>query len=69
MDINMPVMDGIQATGLIHSEFPKISVVGYSIYNEESQSAPMLKAGAAAFLSKSGPSDDLLETIRSLVHK
>jgi PAS domain S-box-containing protein len=67
MDISMPGMDGIQATKLIHSEFPEIRIIGLSMFQEESHKAGMREAGVVAYLTKSGPSEDLIETIRSCV--
>ena len=67
MDINMPVMDGIQSTRLIHDEFPNVRIVGFSIYDEEQQRAAMLQAGATAYFCKRGSSKDLIRTIRTCI--
>ena len=67
MDINMPRMDGIQATQIIHEEFAAVRIIGFSVYEEESQKTAMLAAGAAAYFAKRGSSKDLIETIRAIV--
>ncbi len=64
MDINMPVMDGVEATRVIHSEFPDIRIVGLSMYDDAETGKGMQKAGAAAFVTKSGHTDLLLNAIR-----
>jgi len=64
MDINMPVMDGVEATCIIHSEFPDIRIVGLSMYDDAETGKGMQKAGAAAFVAKSGHTDLLLNAIR-----
>jgi len=65
MDINMPVMDGVEATRIIHSESPDIRVVGLSMYDDAETSKGMLNVGAAAFVAKSGHTDLLLKAIRN----
>jgi len=64
MDISMPGMSGIQATQIIHAEFPEISIIGLSMFQEGEQAAAMRKAGAENYLAKSGPPDDVLAAIR-----
>jgi DNA-binding NarL/FixJ family response regulator len=64
MDINMPRMNGIEATRVIHAEFPNMRVIGLSMFEEFERAAEMRRAGAVAYLAKSGPSDALLAAIR-----
>ena len=68
MDINMPAMDGLEATRIIHSEFPEIRIIGLSLYEESDHAAAMIRAGATAYRSKSDNMDLLLSTIRDTVH-
>jgi NarL family two-component system response regulator LiaR len=51
MDINLPGIDGLEATRRIVSMLPEIKVVGLSTYTEYEER--VLKAGARAFVSKS----------------
>ena len=69
MDISMPGMNGIQATRIIHSEFPEISVIGLSMFQEKEQAAAMMDAGAVNYLSKSGPPDDVIAAIKACAGK
>jgi DNA-binding NarL/FixJ family response regulator len=62
MDVRMPVMDGLEATRRIKSKCPSVQVIVLTLYNAYRNNA--LAAGAAAFLVKGGPSEELLETIR-----
>ena len=64
MDITMPKMNGIEATRRIAAESPKVRVIGLSFHEEEDVAAAMKKAGAAAYLTKGGPTDDLIAAIR-----
>jgi PAS domain S-box-containing protein len=67
MDIGMPGMDGIEATRIIHEELPDISIIGLSMFQEGEQEAAMRNAGAVDYLTKSGPSEVLIKTIRACV--
>ena len=67
MDISMPGMDGVQATRIIHEELPDICIIGLSMFQEGEQQAAMREAGAVNYLTKSGPSETLVEAIRTCV--
>ncbi|MBI4775202.1 MAG: response regulator [Deltaproteobacteria bacterium] len=64
MDINMPKMNGLEATRIIHSEFPHIRIVGLSAYDESELADAMIEAGASAFRSKTDTKERLLAAIR-----
>jgi signal transduction histidine kinase/ActR/RegA family two-component response regulator len=65
MDVSMPGMDGIRATRIIHSELPKIHVIGLSMFQEGEQAAAMREAGAVDYIAKSGPSGAVIAAIRA----
>jgi CheY-like chemotaxis protein len=67
MDINMPKMDGIEATRQITRELPEIKVIGLSIQTEPQIASRMLAAGAASFVPKSSSPEELTEAIRTAV--
>lgn len=64
MDINMPRMDGIQATELISMQFPEVAVVIISIQGEQEYLRKAMAAGARDYLVKPFNSSELAETIR-----
>ena len=64
MDVLMPVMDGIEATHTILSRHPTIKIIALSSFTDDDN---MLKAGAAGFLLKNAPIDDLPRTIRTTI--
>jgi two-component system CheB/CheR fusion protein len=67
MDVNMPRMNGIKATREIGRRWPGMIVVGLSMQSKEDGPArAMSEAGAAAFLSKSDDSEQMIETILRL---
>jgi CheY-like chemotaxis protein len=65
MDINMPSMNGIDATRIIHQRLPGIKIIGLSLFPEDERAKEMLSAGATFYLTKSGPSVELKQAIRS----
>jgi PAS domain S-box-containing protein len=65
MDVNMPKMNGIEATKLIHSELPGIRVIGLSMFEEAERASQMRDAGAVAYVSKSGQSGEVIAAIRA----
>lgn len=64
MDIGLPGMDGIQATRIIHHEFPDIRIIGLSMYEEGEKAKAMIDAGGIGYLTKSGPAEELIKAIR-----
>lgn len=64
MDYSMPRMNGVEATRQIVKDNPGMVVIGFSFFEEDGFRKEMLKAGAAAHVSKSGSSADLLAAIR-----
>ncbi len=65
MDVNLPGMNGIEATRLLRAEFPQIEVVGLSMYESEELGVAMRRAGARAYVSKSASYATLLAAIRA----
>lgn len=66
MDIQMPVMNGIDATGAIRAEFPAARVIALTTYEGDVRALRAIKAGAAGYLLKSMLRTDLLETVRNV---
>ncbi len=65
MDISMPGMNGIEATQVIHSEHPEISVIGLSMFREGEQAAAMKSAGAVNYVAKSDPPENIISAIQA----
>lgn len=66
MDVNMPGLDGIEATRRIVRADPGIKVIGLSVHCFEFYARQMLEAGAHAYLLKDGDIDELIEVIESV---
>ena len=65
MDINMPRMNGIEATAKITARFPSIIVIGLSVHADEVNELAMREAGAAALLTKEAAVEELYRIIQA----
>ena len=63
MDLEMAVMDGIEATHALRGAVPTCAVIVVSIHDTEQVRGDALAAGAAAFVSKQEPIEALLAAI------
>jgi DNA-binding NarL/FixJ family response regulator len=52
LDINMPVMDGIEAATIAHEKFPDLKIITLSMYGEEDYYYKMVNAGVKGFVLK-----------------
>lgn len=68
MDINMPVMDGIQATKRIKEQFPQVKVIVLTTFQEMNYVIEALHAGAEGYLLKAIDTKDLVAGIRVVAH-
>ena len=66
MDIQMPVMNGIDSTLAIREAWPEARIVVLTTYNGSAQARRALQAGAAGYLLKSALRRQLVDTIRSV---
>jgi DNA-binding NarL/FixJ family response regulator len=66
MDIQMPEMNGIDATALIRRDFPGARIIILTTYEGDVHALRAMKAGAAGYMLKSMVRKELLDTIRSV---
>ncbi len=64
LDIRMPQMDGLGAAERISAQAPKTRVIMLTTFGEDEYVARALRAGAAGFLLKDTPPDDLIRAVR-----
>jgi len=64
MDISMPVVNGIQATRSITSNFPDTKVIVLGMHTDQTSSDTALQAGACQFLTKDCGREKLLKAIK-----
>ncbi len=66
MDINMPVLDGVQATSLIVEADPSVRVIILTMYRQDHYVFEAVKAGARGYLLKDIDEQDLVAAIRAV---
>ncbi|MFC0469955.1 response regulator [Halalkalibacter kiskunsagensis] len=64
MDINMPQMNGVEATKELVTAFPKAKVLILSIHDDESYVTHVLKTGASGYLLKEMDASALIEAVK-----
>lgn len=64
MDINMPNLDGIEATKIISKEFTHPKVIMLTLHNNDSTIRKSFFAGAKGFLSKNSPIENVFSAIK-----
>ena len=67
MDINMPDLNGIDATRQIVAEFPGTKIIAFSMHTDHQFVAGALKAGVSGYLQKDSAFEELDRAIRSVI--
>jgi DNA-binding NarL/FixJ family response regulator len=67
MDVRMPGMDGVTATGQIRQQLPTCHVLMLTTFDDEEYAVQALRAGASGYLLKDVPAPELAQAVR-LVH-
>ncbi len=67
MDINMPKMNGIEATAQIRKGYPDTIVIGFSVNTTTDNHEAMKQAGAVQLVAKDAAVEELYEAIREAV--
>ena len=69
MDINMPIMDGIEATRKIKSDkTSENKIIALSMHSEEFQIKSMIKSGASGYILKNTESEELNRAIKTILN-
>ena len=66
MDIRMPVMDGVVATGKIKEKYPHIKILVLTTFNEDEYIFQGLKNGADGYVLKDVSSEELVNDIKAI---
>jgi DNA-binding NarL/FixJ family response regulator len=69
MDVNMPILNGIETTEILKQNYPEIKVLALSIEEEEETILRMLRAGARGYLMKDTKKEILQEALEQVVEK
>jgi DNA-binding NarL/FixJ family response regulator len=66
MDIEMPVMNGIEATKKATSLYPELKIITLSMFGEEEYYYKMIDAGVKGFILKNSNIDEVVKAIRTI---
>lgn len=66
LDIDLPVISGIEGARLIKSNFPEIQILMFTVFEEEDKIFSAIKNGASGYLLKKTPPDEILNAIVEL---
>lgn len=66
MDIAMPGLNGIEATRIIHQQYPNVRVLVLTQYNDWRYIQPLLQAGANGYVTKRALGTDLIAALRTV---
>jgi DNA-binding NarL/FixJ family response regulator len=66
MDIRMPVMDGVAATGAITQQYPDIKVLILTTFDDDEYVSQAMRLGAKGYLLKDTEPEELMLAIRSV---
>ncbi len=67
MDIEMPEMDGIEATEIISDRYPEIKIIILTVFDDEQRIFNAIQAGAKGYLLKDEPPHKILESIQMVM--
>jgi DNA-binding NarL/FixJ family response regulator len=65
-DIQMPEMNGIEATRRIKQEMPNVGIVILTIYHDDANVFEAIKAGAQGYVLKDSPPEETVAAIRAV---
>lgn len=65
MDIQMPRLNGIEATRRIKRALPSVQIVIWTIFDDDQHVFEAIKAGAAGYLLKDSPAQEIVEGIHA----
>jgi DNA-binding NarL/FixJ family response regulator len=66
MDINMPKLDGLNCTKMVHKKYPLVKIIALSQYDEKRFVKQMVKNGASGYMLKDSGKEILEKAIRTV---
>jgi len=67
MDINMPLVDGIEATRRAIEKYPDMMIIALSMFGDEEYYYKMIDAGVKGFVLKESDSEELEKAIEAVI--
>lgn len=69
LDLNMPVLDGVEAAKVLQDKYPELKFIVLSSYYSKAFIVKMLELGAAAYLVKNSTPEEMEYTIKEVADK
>ena len=69
LDINMPELNGIQATEILRRDYPELKIIIISMHSDELFPQRLLKAGANAYLTKDSEIQEITHAIHEVMEE
>jgi len=66
MDIQMPEVNGVEATAMIKKDFPQIKIIVLTTFNDDEYIFDALKNGASGYMLKDASPKEILEAVRTV---
>ena len=66
MDINMPVMNGLEATRIIKQEYPEIGVIALTIHDDEEYVFELVNIGVSGYVLKDVEAETLIDAVKQV---
>ncbi len=66
MDINMPKLNGIDATKEIHKLYPEIKVIALTVCEQDDQVFEFIRAGASGYILKDAQAEVLIDAVKTI---
>jgi len=66
MDIQMPEVNGVEATAMIKKDFPNIKIIVLTTFNDDEYIYEALKNGASGYLLKDTSPGEILKAVRTV---
>ena len=65
LDIQMPIMDGIQTLPEIRKLYPHVKVIILSMHNDQSMISKLMEIGANSYLTKNSDSETIYQAVKT----
>lgn len=68
LDVSLPDLDGLEVLRQLVARYPNLPVLIFSVHDEDEFATPALQAGAAGYVCKESPPEQLLQALRLVAH-
>jgi DNA-binding NarL/FixJ family response regulator len=68
MDINLPGINGFEATGLIRKYSPGSKVLGVSLHTQPAYARKMIQSGAMGYVTKNSSQEEMIKAVTEIYH-